>query len=120
MNGDLSIAAQPTPFDLAPGVRRALPGPAHPTTRQTAARPPADAAPATVVAAVGRRGEAARLKTLLTDPEVQVSTHLDDTTGRYVLRVQSLATGEVVEQIPSEELLRLYSTLRESLVDERA
>jgi uncharacterized FlaG/YvyC family protein len=37
-----------------------------------------------------------------------------------VLQVQSLATGEVVEQIPSEELLRLYASMRESLVDERA
>ncbi len=64
--------------------------------------------------------EAARLKALLTDPGMRVSTHHDDDSGRVVLRVQSLATGEVVEQIPSEELLRLYATLRQSLVDERA
>ena len=33
-----------------------------------------------LVAAVGEHEEAARLKAPLTDPEVQVSTHLDDTT----------------------------------------
>ncbi|MDF2782274.1 MAG: FlaG protein [Geminicoccaceae bacterium] len=51
---------------------------------------------------------------------MRVSTHHDDDSDRVVLRVQSLSTGQVVEQIPSEELLRLYATLRQSLVDERA
>jgi uncharacterized FlaG/YvyC family protein len=73
-----------------------------------------------LVAAVGEHDQAARLRALLTDPNVHVSTHLDDTTGRFVLQVESLDTGKVVEQIPSEELLRLYATLRKSLVDERA
>jgi hypothetical protein len=120
MNGDLSIAAQPAPLDLAPSVRRTSTGPAHPTTRDLVTRLPAGAASPLAVAGVGEQDEAARLKTLLTDPEVQVSTHLDDATGRFVLQVQSLVTGEVVEQIPSEELLRLYASTRESLVDERA
>ena len=120
MNRDLSIAAQPVTPDLARSVRRAPSGPTHPTTREIVHRPPAGAASPNLVAAVGEHHEAARLKTLLTDPEVQVSTHLDDTTGRFVLRVQSLTTGQVVEQIPSEELLRLYTTMRLSLVDERA
>jgi hypothetical protein len=119
MNGDLSIAAQP-PLDPAPNVRRAFSGPSQPTTRDAVTRPSIAAPAATFVAAVGEHDEAARLKALLTHPEVQVSTHLDDGSGRFVLQVESLRTGELVEQIPSEELLRLYASLRESLVDERA
>ena len=120
MNGDLSIAAQPMPVDLAPSARRASSGPDLSQHARGVTRAPAGAASPMFVAAVGEHEEAARLKALLTAAHVQVSTHLDDTTGRFVLEVQSLATGEVVEQIPSEELLRLYATLRESLVDESA
>jgi hypothetical protein len=120
MNGDLSIAAQPMPLDLAPSTRKASSGPTSPSTRDLVTRAPAGAASRRFVAAVGEHEKAARLKALLTAPEVQVSTHLDDASGRFVLQVHSLATGEVVEQIPSEELLRLYASLRESLVDESA
>jgi hypothetical protein len=120
MNGDLSIAAQSMPLNLASSARSGSSGPSQPSTRDIVVRTPAGAATQIFVAAVGERDEAARLKALLTDPEVQISTHLDDATGRFVLQVHSLATGEVVEQIPSEELLRLYASIRESLVDERA
>jgi septal ring-binding cell division protein DamX len=120
MNGDLSIAAQAMPLNLAPSPRSASSGPTQPSTRDIVTRTPVGAATPIFVAAVGEHEEAARLKSLLTDPEVQISTHLDDATGRFVLQVQSLATGEVVEQIPSEELLRLYASMRESLVDECA
>ncbi len=119
MNGDLSIAAQP-PLDPTANVRRAYSGPTQPSTRDVVIRPPVGASSPLLVAAVGEHDEAARLKALLTHPEVQVSTHLDDATGRIVLQVESLSTGEVVEQIPSEELLRLYASLRELLVDECA
>ena len=120
MHGDLSIAPQPTALDLMPSARRAPAAPDRPSHRRharcEAGRRRAPAA--------WRRGiepfEAARLKALLTDPAMRVSTHHDDDSDRVVLRVQSLTTGEVVEQIPSEELLRLYATLRQSLVDERA
>jgi uncharacterized FlaG/YvyC family protein len=46
--------------------------------------------------------------------------HHDRSTGRTILQVQSRATGEVIEQIPSEALLQLYAAMRETLVDERA
>lgn len=74
-------------------------GPAHPGTAE------------------GR--EAARLRALLSDPAIRVNMHQDTTTGHLVMQVESRATGEMVEQIPSESLLRLYQALRESLVDEQ-
>jgi hypothetical protein len=120
MNGDLPIAAQPMPMDFAPTAGRASSGPTSPSTRDLITRAPAGVASRRFVAAAGEHEQAARLKALLTDPEVQVSMRLDDDSGHFVLQVHSLATGEVVEQIPSEELLRLYATLRESLVDESA
>ena len=43
-----------------------------------------------------------------------------EASGHLVLRVQDQATGELVEQIPADALLRLYAALRESLVDEQA
>ncbi len=120
MNGDLSIAPQPTTLDLAPSARRALSGPVQPTTNDAIIQPPAATTPPVLVPAVARHEEAARLKALLTDPSMQVSTLHDEATGRTVLRVKSRTTGEVVDQIPSEELLRFYATMRELLVDERA
>jgi FlaG protein len=120
MNGDLSIAAQPMPLNLAPSARGQSSGPTQPSTRDIVVRPPAGAESQLIVTAVGEHDEAARLKALLTDSDVQVSTHLDEPSGRFVLQVESLTTGEVVEQIPSEELLRLYASLREPLVDECA
>ena len=63
--------------------------------------------------------EAARLRNLLSDPAVRVSVHQDASSGHLVMQVEKRATGEMVEQIPSERLLRLYQSLRESLVDEQ-
>jgi len=71
-------------------------------------------------AEAGAQAGAAHLRTLLTDPAMRVSTHEDEASGRTVLEVRSRATGEVIEQIPSEALLRLYAAMREPLVDERA
>lgn len=64
--------------------------------------------------------EARRLKGLLSDPDMQVSTHYHEPSGHVVMQIQSRATGDVVDQIPSETLLRLFAALRESLVDETA
>ena len=66
------------------------------------------------------RLEASRLRALVTDPGIRVSLHPDEASGRVVMQVVSQATGEVVDQIPAEELLRLYSALREHLLDQRA
>ena len=119
MNGDLSIAPRTTALDPMPSARRPPVALDRPRTGGTLA--PNRDSTATPQLATGEQPlEAARLKALLTDPGMRVSTHHDDGSDRIVLRVESLTTGEVVEQIPSEELLRLYATLRQSLVDERA
>ena len=68
----------------------------------------------------GQQIEVAHLRTLLTDPAMRVSTHEEEASGRTVLEVRSRATGEVIEQIPSEALLRLYAAMGEPVVDERA
>lgn len=64
------------------------------------------------------QAEAQRVRDLMTAPDNRVITHRDDTSGRMVITVTQRDTGEVVEQIPSDELLRLYTSLREPLVDE--
>ena len=116
MNGDLSITLPPTTPDLAASVRRGPAGAAQPVPAPGAGQKQA-AAPR---AAAAGQLEAQRLKALLTDPAMQVSTHHDEASGHVVLRVQKQATGELIEQIPADALLRLYAALRESLVDERA
>lgn len=66
---------------------------------------------------------AARLKSLLADPAVQVRAHRDDASDRLVLQVLDRTTGEVIEQYPPDQLLRFYAALRESLgalVDQHA
>lgn len=40
---------------------------------------------------------------------------VDDASGRTVIRVVNSETSELVRQIPSEEVLRLSQTIRESL-----
>ena len=114
MSGDLSILPQPARQELAAGAGTAQPPALRPSLRDGGGEPVA-AMPDPVQLA-----EAFRLRRLLTDPAMQVSTFQDEAADRTVLQVQSRATGEVIEQIPSEALLRLYSTMRESLVDERA
>ena len=115
-----AIAPQPASLDLVPSARRALSGPVQPITPDAVSQPPAAIMPPVLVPAVAQPAEAARLKSLLTDPGVQVNMLRDEATGRTVLRVKDVTTGEVVDQIPSDELLRLYATMRESLVDECA
>jgi len=120
MNGDLTIAA-PAAVDPVPSAPRGFAGRSRPAVRDPAVPSVAEA----VRTAESRQpplerlSQAVRLKGLLTDPAMRVSTHHDEASGRVVLEVRKRATGEVVEQIPSDELLRLYAALRESLVDEQ-
>jgi hypothetical protein len=112
MNGDLSVAPRPVALGLAPSARPASAG-ASTTTSQV--RPLTDP----VLAGV-ERAETERVKALLTDPATRVSMHRDEASGHVVVRVHDRTTDEVIEQIPADELLRLYAGLRETLVDERA
>jgi FlaG protein len=118
MKGDLSIAPPPVAVDLAPGVRPAPAGPPRPAAGPGGYTSPLDLA-AALAPTEAEHAEAARLRRLLTDSAMRVSTHHDEASGHVVLRVQSRSTGEVVEQIPSDKLLQLYASLRASLVDER-
>jgi hypothetical protein len=97
MIGDLSIGPAREPARASvqgAGARSPGPAPAPTEPAETARVDPANA-------------EVGRLKALLTDPGVRVSMHRDDPSGR------------VVEQFPSEKMLRLYATLRESLIDQQ-
>jgi len=121
MTGNLTVAAQASAPELAPRARKAT----H-ASIATPARPDAQPQPDRAITAERLRAEgsdrleATRLRALVTDPGLRVSLHQDEASGRVVMQVVSRGTGEVVEQIPAEELLRLYSALRESLLDERA
>ncbi len=61
--------------------------------------------------------KAEQLREQISDRNMQLSTYHDDASGRSVLEVTDQATGQVVTQYPSDELLRLYAALREPLVD---
>ena len=43
------------------------------------------------------------------DRDLDVSTFHDDQTGRSVVRVADRVSGEVIAQVPSEDLLRFYA-----------
>ncbi len=119
MTGHLTVAAQPITPEPAP---RAAPpaGLSIEGRARPASLPQPDRAPAVHRSTDADRLQADRLRALVTDPGLRVSMHPDETSGRVVLQMVSRATGEVVDQIPAEELLRLYSALREPLLDERA
>jgi FlaG protein len=121
MTGNLLIAAQPSAPDLASRAPVAAHGSlairAHPDLRP---QPGQEILADSFRPTESDRLEAGRLKALVTDPGLRVSLHQDEASGRVVMQVVNRATGEVVDQIPAEELLRLYSALREPLLDERA
>lgn len=66
------------------------------------------------------RQKADELRAFVANDKFSLSTYHDENSGRQVVEVRDQTTGDVVSQYPSEELIRLYSSLRESLVDERA
>jgi uncharacterized FlaG/YvyC family protein len=115
MTGNLLIAAQPSAPDLA----SRAPVAAH-ASIAIRPQPGRETIAESLRPTESDRLEAGRLKALVTDPGHRVSMYQDEASGRVVMQVVSRATGEVVEQIPAEELLRLYSALREPLLDERA
>lgn len=61
--------------------------------------------------------KAERLRNQISDRNMQLTTYHDEASGHSVLEVTDQATGQVVTQYPSDELLRLYAALREPLVD---
>ena len=66
------------------------------------------------------RQKAEQLKAFIGDANMQLSTYHDEASGRSILEVRDQVTGDVVSQYPSEELIRLYASLRQTLVDQSA
>ena len=64
--------------------------------------------------------KAEALRALIGDKNMQLRTYHDEASGRSVLEVSDQATGQIITQYPSDELLRLYAALREPLFDRRA
>jgi uncharacterized FlaG/YvyC family protein len=90
------------------------------STATTPAAPTPDAAAAGGAIDDGDRQKAKQLKAFVSDANMKLSTYHDEASGRDILEVRDQATGELVTQYPSEELIRLYAALRQSLVDESA
>jgi flagellar protein FlaG len=55
-----------------------------------------------------------QIKDFLSNSQRQLNFQLDDTSGRTIIRVTNPETGEVIRQIPSEEVLRLAASIRTS------
>jgi len=117
MIGDLSMTAPSSGTEAGAGPGRTPPVRAGARAAPGHGVEPRQQPPAT---ATSEQLEAQRLKALLTDPSKRVSMHRDGASGHVVMRVEHRTTGEVIDQIPSEDILRLYASMRESLVDERA
>jgi flagellar protein FlaG len=71
-------------------------------------------------AAEADRQKAEQLRAFVANDKFSISTYHDEGSGRQIVEVRDQDTGDVVSQYPSEELRRLYESLRESLVDQQA
>jgi FlaG protein len=122
MTGDLAVTPRP------PIVARTPSAPAAPNRpRAVALSVTPSAVEVRSASSAGRatfhEPNAARPKALLADGTVRIRAHRDEASARLVLQVLDRTTGELIEQYPPDQLLRLYAALRESLgplVDERA
>ena len=66
------------------------------------------------------RQKADQLKAFVDNANVRLNTYHDEASGRSILEVRDQITGDVVSQYPSEELIRLFASLRQTLVDQSA
>ena len=66
------------------------------------------------------RQKADQLRAFVANEKFSISTYHDEGSGRQIVEVRDQDTGDVVSQYPSEELRRLYESLRETLVDQQA
>jgi uncharacterized FlaG/YvyC family protein len=71
-------------------------------------------------AAEADRQKADQLRSFVANDKFSISTYHDEGSGRQIVEVRDQDTGDVVSQYPSEELRRLYESLRETLVDQQA
>jgi flagellar protein FlaG len=64
--------------------------------------------------------KAEQLRAFVASEKFDLRTYHDENSGRQIIEVRDQTTGDVVSQYPSEELVRLYTSLRQSLIDQRA
>jgi flagellar protein FlaG len=108
---------------VAPHVGMAQPEPAARPQPEAAVapvvRPPAKPKPAVAdIEAVARQ-----LETFLKRVSRSLEFHVDDASGRMVCSVRDAETGDLIRQIPNEEVLRLAELAHDEtivLVNERA
>lgn len=65
------------------------------------------------------RQKAEQLREFVVNEKFSLRTYHDEQSGRHIVEVRDQTTGDVVTQYPSEELIRLYSSFRQSLVDQQ-
>ncbi len=99
------------PGGSVPGAVPHQPRPAAPNTTARPVRPLAE--PQSVGPLKEQLARAAGA--LFRDRQVAVETLHDEASGRFVVRVEDRFSGEVVAQMPPEDLLRFWAAVREGL-----
>lgn len=99
--------------------------PGRPAESATAAPLPAARAPAALPDPEARSREAARLlQQFLQESGHDMKFMVDKVTGKTIVRIYNRASGELVRQVPSEEVVRIAELLRQdtagSAIDVRA
>jgi flagellar protein FlaG len=94
-----------------PGAVPHQPRPAAPTATARPVRPLAE--PQSVGSLEEQLARAS--SALFRDRDVAVETLRDEPTGKVVVRVKDRSSGEVVAQMPPEDLLRFWAAMREGL-----
>ena len=107
--------------NLAGTVTSTVSAQSRPAVRQESAPRPAPAAPAVDAAQARRAVETINRQLEAAAKNLRFS--VDDSTGKTVVRVVDTSTGEVIRQVPSEELLaisRSIDRLQGLLFDQQA
>ena len=95
--------------NLAGTVASNVPAQSRPAVRQESAPQPAPAAPAVDAAQARRAVETINRQLEAAAKNLRFS--VDDSTGKTVVRVVDTSTGEVIRQVPSEELLAISRSI---------
>ena len=87
------VAVSPTPVQIAAPAAQAPPRPKQ---------PPVEVKPAVDIEKVAQQ-----LETFLKRVSRSLEFHVDDASGRMVCSVRDAETGDLIRQIPNEEVLRM-------------
>ena len=108
MSSTISTVSAAPPIDWP--ARPAVASGAAPTPRPVQAAVRAPAAPDPVASA---QAAARQLQEYLQKSGHNMEFAVDQTTGMTIVRIYNSASGELVRQIPSEEIVRIAALLRE-------